>query len=93
MASSYGALFWIFMEAGATKDQARHLEKNLDTLRINGWGSDDVAELLLRWRNKTLSEQAMLHRAQVEALNKMRRWKCGLPDAESLFKSEERTGG
>lgn len=93
MADSYAALYWILVEAGATHSQARHLESQLDKLRLNGWGSDDLADLMLRWRNKTLQEQAVLHMVTVRKLQSAGKWKIGLPDADNLFKQKERTGG
>lgn len=43
------ALVAILVEAGLSPAAATHLCRNLDRQRLSGLGSDDLADLLLKW--------------------------------------------
>jgi hypothetical protein len=93
MSESHGGLFWLLFEAGATLSQARHLERQLDRLRLCGWGSDDLAGILLHWRNAAVAEAQNQDMDIIRKLQSGGKWRTGVADCPGLFDEELRTGG
>lgn len=68
--STYGGMFWLLRECGCPASQARHAEKLLERLRINGWGSDDWAALLFDWRRESVHTAKGDMMTQIEKLQR-----------------------
>lgn len=54
------ALVALLVEAGLSPSRASHLVRNLDRLRLSGLGSDDIADLLLRWAARKYQTSGMI---------------------------------
>lgn len=62
MSRSRCALVQLLCDAGLAPARSKHLARELDRLRLSGLGSDDLADLLLRWsfeRHKHFLNTAM----------------------------------